>query len=151
MLLTVIYVQDPAFLPGLVIALTDMIDGKLARLLNAQTKTGAFLDALADMAFLWTSWILFYMRGIFALPVLVLLLAPRAITIPAVVAARLKYKKWLVEHAPGARLGGFAQYIGVLAVLANAPHFQEIISVVIAIGLYGALSSAFKEPLKNYV
>lgn len=142
LILTFTYVQEPVFPIGLIIALTDTIDGKLARLLNAQSKIGAFADAAADMVFLWASWIIFYMRGLLALPVLILLLAPRIITIASVVFRRLKYKKWLTEHAPGARLSGFMHYIGVLILLASIPHSQEIINIIIAISLCGALSSA---------
>lgn len=44
-------------------AITDLLDGFLARLTNQKTKLGAFLDPLADKFLLLTSFILFAVYG----------------------------------------------------------------------------------------
>jgi cardiolipin synthase (CMP-forming) len=44
-------------------ALSDMLDGMIARLTNQKTKLGAFLDPLADKALLLTSFIILSVYG----------------------------------------------------------------------------------------
>jgi cardiolipin synthase (CMP-forming) len=44
-------------------ALSDMLDGMVARLANQKTRLGAFLDAFADKALLITSFIILSMYG----------------------------------------------------------------------------------------
>lgn len=47
----------------IIAALTDLLDGFLARLTNQKTRLGAFLDPLADKFLLLTSFILFAVYG----------------------------------------------------------------------------------------
>lgn len=46
-----------------VAAITDLMDGFLARLTNQKTKLGAFLDPLADKLLLLTSFVIFTFKG----------------------------------------------------------------------------------------
>jgi len=50
---------DYALFLFIVAAISDMLDGLLARVTNQQTRLGAFLDPLADKFLLMTSFILF--------------------------------------------------------------------------------------------
>jgi len=57
----VIFIIQDSYIKALIVftiaGLTDALDGTLARLLNEQTKLGAFLDPLADKLLLSTSFI----------------------------------------------------------------------------------------------
>jgi cardiolipin synthase len=53
-----------ALITFIIAGLTDALDGTMARLLNAQTKLGSYLDPIADKLLLTTSFVILAILGI---------------------------------------------------------------------------------------
>ena len=53
-----------ALITFVIAGLTDVLDGTIARLLNAQTKLGSYLDPIADKLLLTTSFVILAILGI---------------------------------------------------------------------------------------
>jgi len=65
--LIIFLIQDKyynALIVFIIAGLTDALDGTMARLLNAQTKLGSYLDPIADKLLLTTSFVILAILGI---------------------------------------------------------------------------------------
>lgn len=129
------------FLLALIIIFADKLDGTFARRLKAESKLGTALDTIADDAFLIASWIFFFLKGFYGLPLLMLILLPRLLVRLSALLLRLMTKKWHIEHLFGDRLGAVAHYFGILWILAHLSRPMEILYGLIVVMYFGMLLS----------
>lgn len=129
------------FLLAFIIILADKLDGILARRLKAESKLGTALDTIADDAFLFASWIFFFLKGFYGIPLLLVILLPRILVRLSALLLRLMTKKWHIEHLFGDRLGAVAHYFGILWMLAHLARPMEILYGLISLMYLGVLLS----------
>jgi cardiolipin synthase len=79
----------------------DALDGYLARKLKEETELGMLLDPLADSAFVFSSYISFYLLKRINLLFLLLLTLPRAINGLIFVLTRKKFKPSILRKTTG--------------------------------------------------
>jgi phosphatidylglycerophosphate synthase len=89
---------------------TDLLDGYLARKLNATTKFGAYYDAATDFALVLGIYSLFAVKGFYPIWLLILIAASFAQFI-----ATSRYAKKIYD--PIGRYIGSALYIGIVLTL----------------------------------
>jgi len=120
-----------------VISLTDLLDGLLARRLHAQSKWGAKLDGLGDLAMFVVAFIclMFLMRLDFgenkakALAVLGVGLALKAFSF---VLTRVRFKEWNMMHTYLNKFLGAALYLAVpLCVWLGEINFWMVLAFVL--------------------
>ena len=111
--------------------LSDMVDGFLARELHCESKTGALLDSLADLAFVVSSCI--KLIPVLALPHWLWLWGAAIVVIKVInqISAIVMYKKCLFPHTIANKAAGLLLFIGVpLTVFLESVVPMVIIAVV---------------------
>jgi CDP-diacylglycerol--glycerol-3-phosphate 3-phosphatidyltransferase len=111
--------------------LSDMADGFLARELHCESKTGALLDSLADLAFVVSSCI--KLIPVLALPHWLWFWGAVIVVIKVInqISAIMMYKKCLFPHTIANKAAGLLLFIGVpLTVFMESAVPMIIIAVV---------------------
>lgn len=93
--------------------LSDMVDGFLARKLHCESKTGALLDSLADLAFVVSSCI--KLIPVLALPHWLWFWGAVIVVIKVInqIFAMVMYKKCLFPHTLANKAAGILLFVGV--------------------------------------
>lgn len=126
---------------ALIIILSDKLDGWLARKFHAESRTGEFLDALADGIFILISWVLFYREGLYDFKLLLLLLAPRIIIGISLLLYRALRGQWNVVHFFGGKMGGVANFVVILWLILKLPYALPILWIMIFVNYLGVIIS----------
>lgn len=113
------------FIVYILIGLSDILDGLLARKLNLETKVGAKLDSFADFIFYI---IIFYIFIKFFSEFLTvnhksILIALIFIRLSNLLLTKIKYKKIVFLHTTANKVSGFLLYIFPLIILFNKNSF----------------------------
>lgn len=111
--------------------LSDMVDGFLARELHCESKTGALLDSLADLAFVVGCCI--QLIPVLALPHWLWFWGAAIIVIKVInqISAIVMYKRFLFQHTIANKAAGLLFFIGVpLTVFLESVVPMVIIAVV---------------------
>ena len=111
--------------------LSDMVDGFLARKLHCESKTGALLDSLADLAFVVSSCI--KLIPVLALPHWLWLWGAAIVVIKVInqISAIVMYKKCRFPHTIANKAAGLLLFVGVpLTVFLESVVPMVIIAVV---------------------
>lgn len=119
-----------AFLAVLII-LTDKLDGFLARKLKCESNLGELLDSIADGVFVLLTWFLFYLKGLYGMPLLIILLLPRPLIGVSILARKFIHKKWHAKHFIGNRTATVANYIAILWLILKLPYEMHILTVMV--------------------
>ncbi|MEK7524118.1 MAG: CDP-alcohol phosphatidyltransferase family protein [Patescibacteria group bacterium] len=131
------------FVLALVIVLTDIVDGYLARKLKATSVLGSVLDSIGDTAFLWGTWIAFFFVGLYDGLILTLLLLPRIFTLLTIILQRLRKKHWNVNHLWSDKMAGLAHCLAIFWILLHGPFWLEFLYAMMAVNyaciIYGLL------------
>jgi len=106
-----------------VAAVTDALDGYLARRLNARTALGAVLDPLADKALLSGAYVVLAWQGVLPVWLGVLVVGRDLAILAAAGAVRLRWGAFAPRPSPLSKINTVAQV--VLAVFAMA---QEVLA-----------------------
>lgn len=123
MFLVIVYISGAYFdflslwgilILGIIIILSDALDGMCARLLKAESLLGRILDSTADALFVVSSCIFFYLVESFSLLVLILVLIPRIAMGVLYIMFRISGKTWNTRHLFGDKLAGAGYYILIL-------------------------------------
>ena len=93
--------------------LSDMVDGFLARKFHCESKTGALLDSLADLAFVVSCCI--KLIPVLVLPHWLWLWGAAIVVIKVInqISAMVMYKKCLFPHTIANKAVGFLLFVGV--------------------------------------
>lgn len=113
---------------AVLIIFTDLVDGILARMLNAHSPLGSVLDTFADISFIAASFILFYLAQAYTFFVLFIIAMPRLIMGIFLILFLLSKKAWNTGHLIGDKIAGAAYYLAI---------------IVLFIDPYGSLSVVF--------
>ena len=111
--------------------LSDMVDGFLARKLHCESKTGAMMDSLADLAFVVGCFI--KLIPVFALPHWLWLCGAGIVVIKVInqISAIVMYKKCLFPHTIANKAAGLLLFAGVpLTVFLESVVPMVIIAVI---------------------
>ena len=111
--------------------LSDMADGFLARKLHCESKTGALLDSLADLAFVVSSCI--KLIPVLALPHWLWFWGAAIVVIKVInqISAIAMYKRFLFPHTIANKAAGLLLFVGVpLTVFLESVVPMVIIAVV---------------------
>ena len=112
--------------------LSDMVDGFLARKLHCESKTGALLDSLADLAFVVSSCI--KLIPVLALPHWLWLWGAAIIVIKVInqISAIVMYKKCRFPHTIANKATGLLLFVGVPLTLFLESVVPMVIIAVVA-------------------
>ena len=112
--------------------LSDMADGFLARKLHCESKTGAMMDSLADLAFVVSSCI--KLIPVLALPHWLWLWGAAIVVIKVInqISAIVMYKKCLFPHTIANKAAGLLLFVGVPLTLFLESIAPMVIITVVA-------------------
>ena len=115
-----------------VCGLSDMADGFLARKLHCESKTGALLDSLADLAFVVSSCI--KLIPVLALPHWLWFWGAAIVVIKVInqISAIVMYKRFLFPHTIANKAAGLLLFVGVPLTLFLESVVPMVIIAVVA-------------------
>ena len=120
----VIYLINDQLLPALVVflvcAVTDGLDGMLARLMNQRSKLGAYLDPLADKLLLVAAFVTLSVRGYLPAWLTVLVFSRDTIILLGVLVLFLIRTEFAIKPTPISKITTWLQFITILVVLSQA-------------------------------
>ncbi|MGD8228165.1 MAG: CDP-alcohol phosphatidyltransferase family protein [Desulfobacteraceae bacterium] len=127
----VIYLINDEFLPALIVfllcAVSDGLDGMVARLMNQRSKLGAYLDPLADKLLLVAAFVTLSVRGYLPAWLTVLVFSRDTIILLGVLVLFLNRMEFSIKPTPISKINTWLQFITILAVLSQAyvPSFTK--------------------------
>jgi len=120
----VIYLINDQFLPALIVfllcAVSDGLDGMVARLMNQRSKLGAYLDPLADKLLLVAAFVTLSVRGYLPAWLTVLVFSRDTIILLGVLVLFLNRMEFSIKPTPVSKITTWLQFITVLAVLSQS-------------------------------
>ena len=120
----IIYLINDKFLPALVIfllcAVSDGIDGMLARLLNQRSRLGAYLDPLADKLLLVAAFVTLSVRGYLPAWLTVLVFSRDTMILLGIIVLFLNRVEVAIKPSYVSKVTTWLQFITIVAVLSKA-------------------------------
>ena len=120
----VIYLINDQLLSALIVfllcALSDGLDGMVARLMNQRSKLGAYLDPLADKLLLVAAFVTLSVRGYLPAWLTVLVFSRDTIILLGVLVLFLNRMEFSIKPTPVSKITTWLQFITVLAVLSQS-------------------------------
>jgi cardiolipin synthase len=127
----VIYLINDQFLPALIVfllcAVSDGLDGMVARLMNQRSKLGAYLDPLADKLLLVAAFVTLSVRGYLPAWLTVLVFSRDTIILLGVLVLFLNRMEFTIKPTSVSKITTWLQFITIVAVLSQAyvPSFAK--------------------------
>jgi cardiolipin synthase len=127
----VIYLINDRFLPALIVflmcAVSDGLDGMLARVLNQRSKLGAYLDPIADKLLLVAAFVTLSVRGHLPAWLTVLVFSRDIMILLGVIVLSLNRMEFIVKPSPVSKVTTWLQFITIVAVLSQGylPQFAQ--------------------------
>ena len=120
----IIYLINDKFLPALVVillcAVSDGIDGMLARLLNQRSRLGAYLDPLADKLLLLAAFVTLSVRGYLPAWLTVLVFSRDTMILLGIIVLFLNRVEVAIKPSYVSKVTTWLQFITIVAVLSKA-------------------------------
>lgn len=117
----VIYLINDQFLAALIVfllcAISDGLDGMVARLMSQRSKLGAYLDPLADKLLLVAAFVTLSVRGYLPAWLTVLVFSRDTIILLGVLVLFLNRMEFTIKPTPVSKVTTWLQFITILAVL----------------------------------
>ena len=138
--ISIYYIDDPAaskrwipFWIFLVCALSDALDGILARALNARTLIGTVLDPVADKLLLLVAFVMLTWKGLIPVWLMILVVSRDSIIVGGVLI--LNVVKPVVEIMPRVwgKVTTFIQMLTILMVLLESPSVTILIWMTLSL------------------
>jgi len=124
----------------LILALTDLFDGWIARRFNQHTEIGVFLDSYADIIFyLSTAYFLYVLAPDYLTPNLPYLYVMLGVLGFQIIYTLIRFKKVLLLHTQLAKLGAASIVVLPISAALDIVDTTIVIAVVITILLLGFL------------
>jgi Phosphatidylglycerophosphate synthase len=111
---------------------SDILDGYIARKTNSQTRLGAQLDSLADLALFCSITVLLFVRwaGDELAPLLPLLLAILTVRVINLIVAGIKFRSLAMLHTWANKVSGLLVFAAPLVFVAGCPEMLVFIGIV---------------------
>lgn len=133
--------MSPLFVACYLLAgLSDMIDGAIARRLDATSDFGSRLDSIADFVFVVAAFTKLFPLLNFPRRIWLTIIMIAVIKIASLIISKLKKVKVVPLHTFSNKLTGFVLFIGMLFV--KTACFQYIVVGIIAVAMVAAVDEA---------
>ncbi|MDA2922256.1 CDP-alcohol phosphatidyltransferase family protein [Patescibacteria group bacterium AH-259-L07] len=126
----------------IVAALSDAVDGALARTKNKITDWGRFYDSIADKLLIFTTAAVVVLQYLHW-HVFVAMLIPETFLLVGVYIKKYQEKRYVVEHVRPGKYKMFLQSVGVSLLLLHAVVSQPLLPIIAQYVLYASVILGF--------
>ena len=117
-----------AFFVALIIAITDILDGFLARLLKAESKIGSYLDAIADKAFIISIYMLIGAQNLLPVYIIIIVISRDIIILGSFALSFMINQRLEIKTLKISKINTFFQFVLLFLVLVrNIEIFESSI------------------------
>ena len=108
-----------ALITTLIIAISDFLDGFIARIFNAQSEIGSYLDSIADKAFIISAYMLIGAQDLLPIFVIIIVISRDIIIMGAFGLSFAMNQKLDINPIRISKINTFLQFILIILVLVN--------------------------------
>ena len=108
-----------ALITTLFIAVSDFLDGFIARLFNAQSEIGSYLDSIADKAFIISAYMLIGTQNLLPIFVIIIVISRDIIIMGAFGLSFAMNQKLDINPIRISKINTFLQFVLIILVLVN--------------------------------
>jgi cardiolipin synthase len=108
-----------ALITTLIIAISDFLDGFIARIFNAQSEIGSYLDSIADKAFIISAYMLIGTQKLLPIFVIIIVISRDIIIMGAFVLSFAMNQKLDINPLRISKINTFLQFTLIILVLVN--------------------------------
>jgi len=108
-----------ALITTLIIAISDFLDGFIARIFNAQSEIGSYLDSIADKAFIISAYMLIGTQNLLPIFVIIIVISRDIIIMGAFGLSFAMNQKLDINPIRISKINTFLQFILIILVLIN--------------------------------
>ena len=108
-----------ALITTLIIAISDFLDGFIARIFNAQSEIGSYLDSIADKAFIISAYMLIGTQDLLPIFVIIIVISRDIIIMGAFGLSFAMNQKLDINPIRISKINTFLQFILIILVLVN--------------------------------
>jgi len=119
-----------ALVTTLIIAISDFLDGLIARVFNAQSEIGSYLDSIADKAFIISAYMLIGTQDLLPIFVIIIVISRDIIIMGAFGLSFAMNQKLDINPIRISKINTFLQFLLIIMVLINNIKIFESIFVL---------------------
>ncbi len=119
-----------ALVTTLIIAISDFLDGLIARVFNAQSEIGSYLDSIADKAFIISAYMLIGTQDLLPIFVIIIVISRDIIIMGAFGLSFAMNQKLDINPIRISKINTFLQFLLIIMVLINNIKVFESIFVL---------------------
>ena len=119
-----------ALITTLIIAISDFLDGLIARIFNAQSEIGSYLDSIADKAFIISAYMLIGTQDLLPIFVIIIVISRDIIIMGAFGLSFAMNQKLDINPIRISKINTFLQFLLIIMVLINNIKVFESIFVL---------------------
>ena len=108
-----------ALVTTLIIAISDFLDGLIARIFNAQSEIGSYLDSIADKAFIISAYMLIGTQDLLPIFVIIIVISRDIIIMGAFGLSFAMNQKLDINPIRISKINTFLQFLLIIVVLIN--------------------------------
>jgi len=108
-----------ALVTTLIIAISDFLDGLIARIFNAQSEIGSYLDSIADKAFIISAYMLIGTQNLLPIFVIIIVISRDIIIMGAFCLSFAMNQKLDINPIRISKINTFLQFALIILVLIN--------------------------------
>ncbi len=108
-----------ALVTTLIIAISDFLDGLIARIFNAQSEIGSYLDSIADQAFIISAYMLIGTQDLLPIFVIIIVISRDIIIMGAFGLSFAMNQKLDINPIRISKINTFLQFLLIIIVLIN--------------------------------
>ena len=108
-----------ALITTLIIAISDFLDGLIARVFNAQSEIGSYLDSIADKAFIISAYMLIGTQDLLPIFVIIIVISRDIIIMGAFGLSFAMNQKLDINPIRISKINTFLQFLLIIMVLIN--------------------------------
>jgi len=108
-----------ALITTLIIAISDFLDGLIARIFNAQSEIGSYLDSIADKAFIISAYMLIGTQDLLPIFVIIIVISRDIIIMGAFGLSFAMNQKLDINPIRISKINTFLQFLLIIVVLIN--------------------------------
>ena len=137
-----------AFFVALIIAITDILDGFLARLLKAESKIGSYLDAIADKAFIISIYMLIGTQNLLPVYIIIIVISRDIIILGSFALSFMMNQRLEIKTLKISKINTFFQFallflvlVGNIEIFESSILLENLTNIIIFIVIITTISS----------